>query len=115
MIDLDYILLLQYLIIPIIFFKYGENKDRTKAFLSLLLLILFLKLTNSAECTRLTYDATKNHFILAIISLLTFIFIIIKDKYYWSLIFLSVVYTGIYLILYIIFDELLPPIIYSPI
>ena len=113
MMDLDTILLVQYLIIPIIFFKYGENKDITKAFLSLLLLILFLRLTKDADFAfiyqRFTYDYMRAHFILATISLLIFIFAIIKDKYYQFLIVLATVYVGIYFTLNTVFDEVLPP------
>jgi len=113
MMDLDTILLVQYLIIPIVFFKYGETKDSTKAFLSLLLLVLFLKLTSDADSfyiyKRLTYNYKIGHFILATISLIIFIFAIVKDKYYWGLILLSLVYIGIYFTLNTVLDEVLPP------
>jgi len=82
-----------------IFFQYSRNKDIKKLLISLGTFAAIISLGVVGNLTRQVSPLFISHIILIIISWGTLIVYLIRDKYYWWLIFSPLVTIGLFLLL----------------
>ncbi len=82
-----------------IFFQYSRNKDVKKLLISLATFVAILSLGVVGNLTRQIFPIFISHLVLMIISWGALIVYIIRDKYYWWVIFSPVVTIGLFLLL----------------
>ncbi len=85
--------------LAIIFFQYSRNKDLKKLFIALSSFLLIISLGFMGNLTRQVMPLFMAHIILIIVSWGGLIVYLIRDKYYWWIIFSPVVTIGLFLLL----------------
>jgi len=85
--------------LAIIFFQYSRNKDLKKLFIALgsFLLIIFLGIMGNL--TRQIIPLFMAHIVLIVIAWGGLMVYLVRDKYYWWIIFSPVVTIGLFLLL----------------
>ena len=83
----------------IIFFQYSRNKDIKKLLISLGTFTAIISLGVVGNLTRQVFPLFISHIILIIISWGGLIWYLLRDKYYWWIIFSPVVTIGLFLLL----------------
>ena len=82
-----------------IFFQYSRNKDIKKLLISLGTFAAIISLGVIGNLTRQVFPLFISHIILIIISWGGLIWYLIRDKYYWWVIFSPLVTIGLFLLL----------------
>ena len=82
-----------------IFFQYSRNKDVKKLLIALATFGIIISLGVVGNLTRQVFPLFITHIVLIIISWGTLIWYLIRDKYYWWIIFSPVVTIGLFLLL----------------
>lgn len=85
--------------LAIIFFQYSRNKDLKKLFIALGSFLLIISLGIMGNLTRQIIPLFMTHVILVIIAWGGLMVYLIKDRYYWWIIFSPVVTIGLFLVL----------------
>ena len=82
-----------------ILFQYSRNKDLKKLFIALATFTAIISLGVVGNLTRQVFPLFISHIILIIISWGGLIWYLIRDKYYWWVIFSPLVTIGLFLLL----------------
>ena len=82
-----------------IFFQYSRNKDLKKLLIALTTFGIIIALGVVGNLTRQVFPLFLAHIVLIIISWGTLIWYLVRDKYYWWIIFSPVVTIGLFLLL----------------
>ncbi|WP_415407181.1 hypothetical protein ACLHDG_01265 [Sulfurovum sp. CS9] len=85
--------------LAIIFFQYSRNKDLKKLFIALGSFLIIVSLGVMGNLTRQIIPLFMAHIILIIVSWGGLIVYLVRDKYYWWIIFSPVVTIGFFLVL----------------
>ena len=85
--------------LAIIFFQYSRNKDLKKLFIALGSFVLIVSLGVMGNLTRQVIPLFMAHIVLMIAAWGGLILYLIRDKYYWWVIFSPVVTIGLFLLL----------------
>ncbi len=85
--------------LAIIFFQYSRNKDLKKLFITLGSFLIIVSLGIMGNLTRQVIPLFMLHIVLMVASWIGLILYIIRDKYYWWVIFSPVVTIGLFLLL----------------
>jgi hypothetical protein len=85
-----------------IFFQYSRHKDLKKLLISLATFIAILSLGVVGNLTRQVFPIFISHIILIIVSWGGLIVYMLRDKYYWWVIFSPLVTIGLFLLLELI-------------
>jgi hypothetical protein len=83
----------------IIFFQYNRNKNLKKLFISLITFGVIITLAVAGNLTRQVMPIYLAHIMLTVVSWGGFIVYLIRDKYYWWIIFSPAVTIGLFLLL----------------
>ena len=83
----------------IIFFLYRRNKDLKKLFISLSTFTLIISLAVVGNMTRQVMPIFMAHILLIVFSWGGLLFYLVRDRYYWWIIFSPVVTIGLFLLL----------------
>ena len=94
-----FIVLVILITLAIIFFQYTRSKNLEKLFISLASLLLIIVLGVMGNLTRQILPLFLAHIVLLVISWGGLILYLLKDKYYWWVIFSPVVTIGLFLLL----------------
>jgi len=87
------------LTLGVIFFQYNRKKDMTKLFIALATFGVILSLAVVGNLTRQVIPLFISHIVLIILSWGALIVYLLRDKYYWWMIFSPVVTIGLFLLL----------------
>lgn len=82
-----------------VFFQYSRNKDLKKLFIALITFGIIIALAVVGNLTRPVMPIFLAHIMLIIVSWGGLIVYLIRDKYYWWIIFSPVVTIGLFLLL----------------
>jgi len=82
-----------------IFFQYSRKKDMKKLFIALATFGVILSLAVVGNLTRQVIPLFISHIVLIILSWGALIIYLLRDKYYWWIIFSPVVTIGLFLLL----------------
>lgn len=93
------IVLIVLLTLGAIFFQYSRSKNLKKLLISLGTFAAILSLAVVSNLTRQVFSLFIAHIVLIVISWGTLIWYLIRDKYYWWIIFSPVVTIGLFLLL----------------
>lgn len=85
--------------LAIIFFQYSRNKDLKKLFIALGSFLIIVSLGIMGNLTRQIIPLFMAHIILIVVSWGGLIVYLVRDKYYWWIIFSPVVTIGLFLVL----------------
>ena len=85
--------------LAIIFFQYTRSKDLKKLFIALGTFLIIVSLGIMGNLTRQIIPLFMTHIILIIVSWGGLIVYLVRDKYYWWIIFSPVVTIGLFLLL----------------
>jgi len=85
--------------LAIIFFQYSRNKDLKKLFIALGSFLIIVSLGIMGNLTRQIIPLFMAHIILIIVSWGGLMVYLVRDKYYWWVIFSPVVTIGFFLVL----------------
>ena len=85
--------------LAIIFFQYTRSKDLKKLFIALGTFLIIVSLGIMGNLTRQIIPLFMAHIILIIVSWGALIVYLVRDKYYWWVIFSPVVTIGLFLLL----------------
>jgi len=85
--------------LTIIFFQYTRSKDLKKLFIALGSFLIIVSLGIMGNLTRQIIPLFMAHIILIVVSWGGLILYLIRDKYYWWVIFSPVVTIGLFLLL----------------
>ena len=83
----------------IIFFQYSRNKDLKKLFIALITFGVIVSLAVVGNLTRQVMPIYLAHIMLTVISWGGLIVYLVRDKYYWWIIFSPAVTIGLFLLL----------------
>ena len=83
----------------IIFFQYSRNKDLKKLFIALMTFGVIVSLAIVGNLTRQVMPIYLAHIMLILVSWGGLIVYLVRDKYYWWIIFSPVVTIGLFLLL----------------
>lgn len=83
----------------IIFFQYSRNKDLKKLFIALITFGVIISLAVVGNLTRQIMPIYLAHIMLILVSWGGLIVYLVRDKYYWWIIFSPVVTIGLFLLL----------------
>ncbi len=93
------IVLIVLLTLGAIFFQYSRNKNIKKLLIALATFGLIISLGVVGNLTRQVFPLFITHIVLIIIAWGTLIWYLVRDKYYWWIIFSPVVTIGLFLLL----------------
>lgn len=82
-----------------IFFQYSRTKDHKKLFISISTFAAVVSLAVVGNLTRQVLPIYMGHIILTILSWSGLLFYLMRDKYYWGIIFAPILTIGAFLIL----------------
>jgi len=85
--------------LAIIFFQYNRNKDLKKLFIALGSFLIIISLGIMGNLTRQIIPLFMAHIILIVVSWGGLIVYLVRDRYYWWIIFSPVVTIGLFLVL----------------
>ena len=85
--------------LAIIFFQYSRNKDLKKLFIALGSFLLIVSLAIIGNLTRQVIPIFMAHIVLIVIAWGGLMVYLIRDRYYWWIIFSPVVTIGLFLLL----------------
>jgi len=85
--------------LTIIFFQYSRNKDLKKLFIALGSFALIISLGVMGNLTRQVIPLFMAHIVLIVIAWGGLLWYLIRDRYYWWLIFSPLVTIGLFLLL----------------
>ena len=85
--------------LAIIFFLYFRNKDLKKLLIALATFGVVLSLAVVGNMTRQVIPIFMAHMVLIVLSWGGLLFFLVRDKYYWWLIFSPIVTIGLFLLL----------------
>lgn len=93
------IILALFATLGIIFFQYSRNKNLKKLFIALITFAVIISLAVVGNLTRQVMPIYLAHIMLTVISWGGLIVYLVRDKYYWWIIFSPVVTIGLFLLL----------------
>ena len=93
------IILALFATLGIIFFQYKRNKNLKKLFITLITFAVIIALAVVGNITRQVMPIYLAHIMLTVISWGGLIVYLVRDKYYWWIIFSPVVTIGLFLLL----------------
>lgn len=82
-----------------IFFQYSRNKDLKKLFIALITFCVIVSLAVVGNLTRQVMPIYLAHIMLTVVSWGGLIVYLVRDKYYWWIVFSPVVTIGLFLLL----------------
>ena len=82
-----------------IFFQYSRHKDTKKLLISLVTFVIILSLGVIGNLTRQVFPIFISHIMLIIVAWGALVLYMLRDKYYWWVIFSPVVTIGLFLLL----------------
>ena len=82
-----------------IFFQYSRNKDLKKLFIALITFGVIVSLAVVGNLTRQVMPIYLAHIMLTVVSWGGLIIYLVRDKYYWWIVFSPVVTIGLFLLL----------------
>ncbi len=82
-----------------IFFQYSRNKDLKKLFIALITFGVIVSLAVVGNLTRQVMPIYLAHIMLTVVSWGGLIVYLVRDKYYWWIVFSPVVTIGLFLLL----------------
>ena len=85
-----------------VFLQYKKNKDMKKLLITLGSFILIFSLATIGNLTRQVFPLFIGHIVLILIAWGAVIFYMLKDKYYWWIIFSPIITIGLFLLLELI-------------
>ena len=85
--------------LAIIFFQYSRNKDLKKIFIALASFLIIVSLGVLGNLTRQVIPLFMAHIVLIVIAWGGLMVYLVRDKYYWWIIFSPVVTIGLFLLL----------------
>ena len=85
--------------LAIIFFSYSRNKDLKKLFIALGSFLLIISLAIVGNMTRQVMPLFLAHIVLIVVAWGGLMVYIVRDKYYWWIIFSPMVTIGLFLLL----------------
>jgi len=85
--------------LAIIFFQYSRNKDLKKLFIALASFLIIVSLGVLGNLTRQVIPLFMAHIVLIVIAWGGLMVYLVRDKYYWWIIFSPVVTIGLFLLL----------------
>ena len=85
--------------LAIIFFQYSRNKDLKKLFIALGSFLLIVSLGIMGNLTRQVIPLFMAHIVLIVLAWGGLMVYLVRDKYYWWIIFSPVVTIGLFLLL----------------
>jgi len=85
--------------LAIIFFQYSRNKDLKKLFIALGSFLLIISLAIMGNLTRQVIPLFMAHIVLIVIAWGGLMVYLVRDRYYWWVIFSPVVTIGMFLLL----------------
>ena len=85
--------------LAIIFFSYSRNKDLKKLFIALGSFLLIISLAIVGNVTRQVMPLFLAHIVLIVVAWGGLMVYIVRDKYYWWIIFSPMVTIGLFLLL----------------
>ncbi len=85
--------------LAIIFFQYSRNKDLKKLFIALGSFLIIVSLGIMGNLTRQIIPLFMAHIILIVVSWGGLMVYLVKEKYYWWIIFSPVITIGLFLLL----------------
>ncbi len=85
--------------LAIIFFKYSRNKDLKKLFIALGSFLLIISLGIMGNLTRQVIPLFMAHIVLIVLAWGGLMVYLMRDRYYWWIIFSPVVTIGLFLLL----------------
>lgn len=85
--------------LAIIFFQYSRNKDLKKLFIALGSFLLIITLGVMGNLTRQVIPLFMAHIVLIVIAWGGLMFYLLRDRYYWWIIFSPVITIGLFLLL----------------
>jgi hypothetical protein len=85
--------------LAIIFFQYSRNKDLKKLFIALGSFLLIVSLGIMGNLTRQVIPVFMAHIVLIVIAWGGLMVYLLRDRYYWWIIFSPVVTIGLFLLL----------------
>ena len=85
--------------LAIIFFQYSRNKDLKKLFIALGSFLLIISLAIMGNLTRQVIPLFMAHIVLIVIAWGGLMVYLVRDRYYWWVIFSPVVTIGLFLLL----------------
>ena len=85
--------------LAIIFFQYSRNKDLKKLFIALGSFLLIISLAIMGNLTRQVIALFMAHIVLIVIAWGGLMVYLVRDRYYWWVIFSPVVTIGLFLLL----------------
>jgi hypothetical protein len=85
--------------LAIIFFSYSRNKDLKKLFIALGSFLLIVSLAIVGNVTRQVMPLFLAHIVLIVVAWGGLMVYIVRDKYYWWIIFSPMVTIGLFLLL----------------
>ena len=85
--------------LAIIFFQYSSNKDLKKLFIALGSFLLIISLAIMGNLTRQVIPLFMAHIVLIVIAWGGLMVYLVRDRYYWWVIFSPVVTIGLFLLL----------------
>ncbi len=85
--------------LAIIFFRYSRSKDLKKLFIALGSFLLIVSLGIMGNLTRQVIPLFMAHIVLIVIAWGALMVYIVRDRYYWWIIFSPVVTIGLFLLL----------------
>jgi len=85
--------------LAIIFFQYSRNKDLKKLFIALGSFLLIISLGIMGNLTRQVIPLFMAHIVLIVIAWGGLMVYLLKDRYYWWIIFSPIVTIGLFLLL----------------
>jgi hypothetical protein len=93
------IILALFATLGIIFFQYKQNKNLKKLFIAFITFTVIITLAVVGNLTRQVMPIYLAHIMLTVISWGALIVYLVRDKYYWWIIFSPVVTIGLFLLL----------------
>jgi len=85
--------------LAILFFQYSKNKDLKKLLIALVTFGAIISLAVVGNLTRQVFPIYMAHMVLIIISWGALILYLVRDKYYWWIIFSPAITIGLFLLL----------------
>jgi len=93
------IILVMLATLAIIFFHYSKNKNLKKLFIALATFVVIVSLAVVGNLTRQIMPIFMTHIVLIVVSWAGLIVYLLRDRYYWWIIFSPILTIGLFLLL----------------
>ncbi len=93
------IILVMLATLGIIFFHYSKNKNLKKLFIALATFVVIVSLAVVGNLTRQIMPIFMTHIVLIVVSWAGLIVYLLRDRYYWWIIFSPILTIGLFLLL----------------